>query len=132
MCEAFAHAAIDAGADLVIGQGPHVPRAVEIYRGRLIAYSLGNFWTYSGVNTYAVSGLGPVLEAWMAPDGTIAGFTVHSTRQAGLGVPRMDPLDEAGRYVLYLTRSDFPGTARRLERAAPLVAQGWSATRPGS
>ena len=130
--EAFAHAAIDAGADLVIGQGPHVPRAAEIYRGRLIAYSLGNFWTYSGVNTYAVSGLGPVLEAWMAPDGTIAGFTVHSTRQAGLGVPRMDPLDEAGRYVLYLTRSDFPGTARRLERAAPLVAQGWSATRPGS
>lgn len=130
--EAFAHAAIDAGADLAIGQGPHVPRAVEIYRGRLIAYSLGNFWTYSGVNTYAVSGLGPVLEAWMAPDGTIAGFTVHSTRQAGLGVPRMDPLDEAGRYVLYLTRSDFPGTARRLERAAPLVAQGWSATRPGS
>ena len=39
---AFAHAAIDAGADLVLGSGPHVLRGVELYRGRLIAYSLGN------------------------------------------------------------------------------------------
>ena len=112
---AFAHIVIDAGADIVIGQGPHVPRAVEVYRGHLIAYSLGNFWTYSGVQTYAVSGLGPVLEAWVAPDGAIAGFTIHSTRQAGLGVPHLDPLDEASRYMLYLTRSDFPGTSALLE-----------------
>ena len=93
----FAHAAIDAGADIVIGQGPHVPRAVELYRGHLIAYSLGNFWTYTGVTSYAVYGRGPVLEAWLAPDGTIAGFTIHSTRQAGLGVPHLDPADEAAR-----------------------------------
>ena len=111
---AFAHTVIDAGADIVIGQGPHVPRAVEVYRGHLIAYSLGNFWTYSGVQTYAVSGLGPVLEAWVAPDGQIAGFTIHSTRQAGLGVPHLDPLDEAARYMLYLTKSDFPATAALL------------------
>ncbi len=111
---AFAHAVIDAGADLVIGHGPHVPRAVEIYKDRLIAYSLGNFWTYNGVVNYAVSGLGPVLEAYLAPDGTIAGVALHSSRQAGLGVPRLDPLDEAARYVLYLTRADFPGTAVRL------------------
>lgn len=39
---AFAHAAVDAGADLIIGHGPHVPRAIELYNGRLIAYSLGN------------------------------------------------------------------------------------------
>jgi len=114
---AFAHAAIDAGADLVIGQGPHVPRAIEIYRDRLIAYSLGNFWTYSGVMTYAVSGLGPVLEAWLTPDGKIAGFTIHSSRQAGLGVPHMDSMDEAARYMLYLTKSDFPETSARLSGA---------------
>ena len=35
--------AVRAGADLVLGSGPHVLRAMEIYRGRLIAYSLGNF-----------------------------------------------------------------------------------------
>jgi poly-gamma-glutamate capsule biosynthesis protein CapA/YwtB (metallophosphatase superfamily) len=113
----FAHAAIDAGADIVIGQGPHVPRALELYRGHLIAYSLGNFWTYTGVTSYAVYGLGPVLEAWLAPDGTIAGFAIHSTRQAGLGVPHLDPADEAARYVFYLTRSDFPGTDALLESA---------------
>jgi hypothetical protein len=117
--KAFAHAAIDAGADLVIGQGPHVPRAVELYRGRLIAYSLGNFWTYEGVMTYAVSGLGPVLEAWLAPDGSIAGFVIHSTRQAGLGVPHLDPDDEAARYVYYLTKSDFPETSGRIGKARP-------------
>lgn len=113
----FAHAAIEAGADIVIGQGPHVPRAVELYRGHLIAYSLGNFWTYTGVTSYAVYGLGPVLEAWLAPDGTIAGFSIHSTRQAGLGVPHFDPADEAARYVFYLTKSDFPGTDALLETA---------------
>ncbi len=113
----FAHAVIDAGADLVIGQGPHVPRALEIYRDRLIAYSLGNFWTYSGVMTYAVSGLGPVLEAWLTPEGKIAGFTIHSSRQAGLGVPHMDSMDEAARYMLYLTKTDFPETSARLSGA---------------
>jgi hypothetical protein len=114
---AFAHAVIEAGADMVIGSGPHVPRAVELYRGHLIAYSLGNFWTYDGVSVTEVRGLGPVMEAWLAPDGTIAGFTLHSTRQTGTGVPRLDPDDEAARYVYHLTRTDFPDTAAVLVRA---------------
>lgn len=121
---AFAHTVIDAGADIVIGQGPHVPRALEVYRGHLIAYSLGNFWTYAGVQTYAVSGMGPVLEAWLAPDGAIAGFTIHSTRQAGLGVPHLDPLDEAARYMLYLTKSDFPGSYALLSGHTSVASKG--------
>jgi poly-gamma-glutamate synthesis protein (capsule biosynthesis protein) len=39
----FAHAMIDAGADVVAGGGPHVLRGIEIYKGRPIFYSLGNF-----------------------------------------------------------------------------------------
>lgn len=39
----FAHAAIDAGADLFVGHGPHVLRAIEIYKGKPIFYSLANF-----------------------------------------------------------------------------------------
>jgi len=39
----FAHAAIDAGADVILGHGPHVPRGIEIYNEKLIIYSLGNF-----------------------------------------------------------------------------------------
>ncbi len=40
---AFCRAAVEAGADLVIGHGPHILRGVEVYRGRPIFYSLGNF-----------------------------------------------------------------------------------------
>jgi poly-gamma-glutamate synthesis protein (capsule biosynthesis protein) len=39
----LAHAVIDAGADLVIGHGPHVDRGIEIYHDKPIVYSLGNF-----------------------------------------------------------------------------------------
>jgi len=39
----FAHACIDAGADAFLGHGPHVLRGIEIYKGKPIFYSLGNF-----------------------------------------------------------------------------------------
>ncbi len=39
----FAHACVDAGADMVIGHGPHLLRGIEIYRGKPIFYSVGNF-----------------------------------------------------------------------------------------
>jgi hypothetical protein len=129
--EQFAHRVVDAGASLVIGHGPHVPRAVEIYRGRLIAYSLGNFWTHNQMMNYAVSGLGPVLQAWLAPDGSVAGFEIHSTRQAGLGLPYLDPLGEAARYVFYLTKLDYPATAARFAAPfAPTTEAGRPSARP--
>jgi len=40
---AFAHRVIDAGADVILGHHPHVPRGVEVYEGKVIFYSLGNF-----------------------------------------------------------------------------------------
>jgi poly-gamma-glutamate capsule biosynthesis protein CapA/YwtB (metallophosphatase superfamily) len=42
---------IDAGADLVLGHSPHVPRALELHKGKLIAYSLGNFMGYWTLST---------------------------------------------------------------------------------
>lgn len=39
----LAHAAIDAGADLVLGHHPHVLQGIEQYKGKNIVYSLGNF-----------------------------------------------------------------------------------------
>ena len=44
----LAHAAIDAGADVFIGHGPHRLRAIEIYQGKPIFYSLGNFFFQVG------------------------------------------------------------------------------------
>jgi len=55
----FARAAINAGADIVVGHHPHVLQPVEVYRGRLICYSLGNYvfdqpWNYDATQTAAV------------------------------------------------------------------------------
>src|SRR6185503_6476412 len=52
----FAHAMIDAGADLVLGHGPHVVRPMELYHDRLIAYSMGNFATYYGISVDGIRG----------------------------------------------------------------------------
>ncbi|MGB5302587.1 MAG: CapA family protein, partial [Gemmatimonadota bacterium] len=74
----FAHAAVDAGADVVIGHGPHVPRAVEVYRDRFIAYSLGNFWTWARFNLRGPNGLAPVLDLEVDRQGRVIGARVVS------------------------------------------------------
>ncbi len=52
----LAHAAIDAGADVIIGHHPHIAQAVELYRGKPVLYSLGNyvFGSYSSRATYGL------------------------------------------------------------------------------
>jgi len=40
----FAHACVDAGADVYLSSGPHVIRGIEMYKGKPIFYSLGNFF----------------------------------------------------------------------------------------
>ncbi len=104
----FAHAAVDAGADVVIGHGPHVPRAVEIYRDRLIAYSLGNFWTWARFNLRGPNGLAPVLDLEVDRDGRAVSVRVISARQTGLGSPRLDPAGRAAALISQLTAEDFP------------------------
>jgi len=111
---AFAHAVVDSGADLVLGSGPHVLRGMERYRGRLIAYSLGNFagWknfarggllSLSGLLTVSVTGTGEVLGGRMLP-----------LRLVGPGVPQPDRSGAAARLVDRLGRADFGRRAVRL------------------
>lgn len=58
----MAHTAVDAGADLVFGAGPHVLRPVETYRGKTIAYSLGNFVGGNGrLQTSGILGKSAIL-----------------------------------------------------------------------
>ncbi|MBI4539116.1 MAG: CapA family protein [Gemmatimonadetes bacterium] len=47
----FAHEIIDAGADVIVGHHPHVPRGVEVYKGKVIFYSLGNL-IFGHAHTY--------------------------------------------------------------------------------
>jgi len=113
---AFARAAVDAGADVVVGSGPHVPRAMEIYRGRMIAYSLGNFWTTRHVSLAGPAALAPILRLWLAADGSTLGFDVASARQGRSTGPRPDPSEAAWTKIRHLTALDFPNT-----RLAPMV-----------
>jgi len=107
----FTHAAIDAGADLLLGSGPHVVRAMEIYRGKLIAYSLGNFATYGPFNLNAENGLTLVLEAHMAADGTFLRGKAYPVKQEKPGGPRMDPEMKILPVLRALSNSDFKETA---------------------
>ena len=61
----FAHGLIDAGADVILGHGPHVPRAIEVYKGKFIAYSLGNFCTYAKFGLYGVLGVAPIVKIFV-------------------------------------------------------------------
>jgi poly-gamma-glutamate capsule biosynthesis protein CapA/YwtB (metallophosphatase superfamily) len=113
---AFAHAVIDAGADLVLGHGPHVPRALELYNERLIAYSLGNFATYYGISVAGAKGYAPLLWAELDGLGRFQGGRVHSFIQRRPDGPQRDPQNRALAMMRELTRLDFP--AGRLQIGA--------------
>lgn len=105
----FSRAVIDAGADLVIGHGPHVPRGLELYRGRLVAYSLGNFATHWGISVSGNKGLAPVLEAVLDEDGRfVAGQVLSAVQRRPDGV-FPDGSDAAHKLMQQLTRADFTG-----------------------
>lgn len=105
----FSHRMIDAGADLVIGHGPHVPRALELYRGRLIAYSLGNFATYYGISVSGDKGVAPMLIATVDENGRLLEGEIISFRQARPAGPRLDERQTAATLIRNLTRADFNG-----------------------
>ncbi|MCK4420728.1 CapA family protein [candidate division WOR-3 bacterium] len=107
----FAHSVIDAGADLVIGHGPHVPRGLEIYNGRLIAYSLGNFCTYKGINVKGVSGYAPLLWVNLHRDGKFLSGKIHSFRQDSETGPERDTEAMVFKLMKKLSREDFPDTS---------------------
>jgi Bacterial capsule synthesis protein PGA_cap len=107
----WARAVIDAGADAVIGHGPHVLRGIEFYRSRLIAYSLGNFLTYRGFNLAGPLGITGVLQLEFAGNRTLKRARVIPMFQA----PRQGPLPDPDRRALDLIRQlsseDFGPTA---------------------
>jgi hypothetical protein len=110
----FGHAVVDAGADLVIGHGPHVLRAMEFYRDRLIAYSLGNFAGYRTLGFAGVVGVGGVLKVTLRKDGTYAGGSLVPTHMVAPGLPAKDPENRAIPLVRGLAEADLPTTGARI------------------
>jgi hypothetical protein len=119
---AFARTVIDAGADLVLGSGPHVLRGLERYRGRLVAYSLGNFVGVGNFATGGVLGLSGILQVRLARDGAFRGGRLHSVRLVDGGTPVPDPGNAAAGLVSTLSRRDFGPTAVRV-RADGVLAR---------
>lgn len=103
----FSRTVIDAGADLVLGHGPHVLRGMEIYKDRLIAYSLGNFATYGWFKLIGPTRLTAILEVTLDGSGKFAGGKIHSGKQIDWGVPALDPSGEAVRKIRSLSIKDF-------------------------
>jgi len=109
----FARGAVDAGADLVIGHGPHVVRGMERYNDRLIAYSLGNFATYYGISVAGIKGIAPILTATLDGDGRFIEGQIVSTVQIRPAGPSVDPQQRALNLIRGLSLEDFgePGLA---------------------
>ena len=103
----FARSVVTAGADLVIGHGPHVPRALELYEHRLIAYSLGNFATHLGVSVADEAGWAPLLEVEIETSGRFLRGKIHSALQERPAVLRWDEEQKAARLIQRLTEQTF-------------------------
>lgn len=118
----FAHRVIDAGAALVIGHGPHVLRALELYKNRLIIYSLGNFLTYGNVNIQGVTGIGAIVEVTLdMKTGEFQQGKIIPTVQREPGYPVYDDKQQAIALMRTLTASDFPHTPLRIETDGTLL-----------
>ncbi len=104
----FAHTVVEAGADVVFGHGPHVTRAVELYRDRLICYSLGNFATYGRFNLNGPNGIAPIIKVTVNGEGEFMRAEVVPIHQLGEGGPRIDPEGRAIAKLKSLTEFDFP------------------------
>ncbi|MCA1850144.1 MAG: CapA family protein [Acidobacteria bacterium] len=117
----FTRAVVDAGADLVLGHGPHVLRGMEVYKGRLIAYSLGNFAFYR-FPFAGPTALSLILETNIGPDGEFLGGRIHPLIQEGQNGPRPDKNGTAINVVRQLSKEDFGATAVNVAADGTILA----------
>jgi poly-gamma-glutamate capsule biosynthesis protein CapA/YwtB (metallophosphatase superfamily) len=109
----FARFAIDSGADMVFGHGPHVVRAIDVYKGKFIAYSLGNFATNAGVKITGPNGYAPIVKIRTDRKGNFIDGEIISAIQQGENGERRPILDPTGiciKEIKKLTEMDIPET----------------------
>ena len=117
----FAHSMVDAGADLIIGHGPHVVRAIERYKDRLIAYSLGNFATYYGISVAGIKGIAPILKTTVDGEGRFIEGEIISTIQLRPDGPSIDEQQRALNLMRGLSIEDFETPGIRFEPDGRIV-----------
>jgi hypothetical protein len=113
---AFAHAMVDAGADLVLASGPHVLRGLEWYRRRLIAYSLGNLAGTHTLGTVGLESESALLRVRLDRDGRLVDASLVPLAIAPSGAPALDPAGRSVALVRRLSIEDFGAAAMRVSR----------------
>lgn len=111
----FAHQLIDMGADIIFGHGPHVTRAVEIYKNRFIAYSLGNFCTYGGINVSGINGWAPIIKVFSDSKGAFLKAEITPTYQIARDRVKIDVDNRVIKKIQDLTKKDFPEVPIRID-----------------
>ncbi len=117
---AFANTAVAAGADLVVGHGPHVLRGMKFTNGRLVAYSMGNFAGYRALGQGGALSETGVLSLTLRADGTFVSGQLHPVHLVDGGIPA--PGGAAVEIVSQLSHADFGVEAVRLDRAGHITA----------
>ncbi len=110
----FAHTMIDAGADIIFGHGPHVCRAIEIYKNRFIAYSMGNFATYSRFNLSHPNSLTPIVKVFTNNKGEFIKGQIIPFKQVKNVALTYDESNAVIYKIKDLTTIDFPELNDRL------------------
>jgi hypothetical protein len=116
----FAKAVIDAGADIVFGHGPHVPRAMDLYKGKFIAYSLGNFATYARFSLKGQAGYAPLVTIEVNKKGDFISGEIISFIQEGEGGPTLDAQGRVAKDIKDLTEADLPSTKLSIDSAGKI------------
>jgi poly-gamma-glutamate capsule biosynthesis protein CapA/YwtB (metallophosphatase superfamily) len=106
----FSHTLIDQGADLILGHGPHVARSLELYKGKLVAYSLGNFMGYRTLSTEGMLGTSLILQAQLDRQGKFVSGRIIPVALDADGVPYIDDYFQSVVLIRNLIESDFPVT----------------------
>ncbi|MBO0835066.1 MAG: CapA family protein [Actinobacteria bacterium] len=118
---AFTHGVIDAGADLVVGSGPHVLRGFQWYHGRLIAYSLGNFTGFNTFGLDSITSVSAVLHVTLDAQGRFVSGSVTPVRLVAPGTPEPDQGHAAIGVINSLSQSDFSSNGAASISAAGII-----------
>ena len=99
---------IDNGADIIFGSGPHVTRAIEVYKDRFISYSLGNFCTYGRFNLAGPNGIAPIVKINVDIKGKFLSGRIIPIYQPWPGGVKIDNNRRVINKIRELTTFDFP------------------------
>lgn len=117
----FSKAMIDAGADLILGHGPHITRALNLYKGKLIVFSLGNFCTHKQFSLSGLNGVAPLMLIQLEKNGKFRSSKVISIKQINRGMPVLDKKNRAFNELMELTYSDFPTSGLVFDKMSQVV-----------